>query len=161
MSLPICKQVPIGRLDSLLQHNALVMDFMIRLRESVCVVQFGKKSRSFVRWVAVNHSVSRSDSLPPPVPRSHSRIANASRVVQTHFLPPSLVLIRESRMPAESFSLTSSLRPSFSFANRKCQPSRSDSLPPSVPRSHSRIANASRVAPSLLLSWCKLYITYK
>ena len=91
--------------------------------------------RSFVRSVvfpvAVNHSVSRSDSLPPSAPRSHSRIANASRVVQTHFLPPPLVLIRESRMPAESFRLTSSLRPSFSFANRECQPSRSDSLPPS------------------------------
>ena len=52
---------------------------------------------------------SRSDSLPPSAPRSHSRIANASRVVQTHFLPPSLVLVRESRMPAESFRLTSSL----------------------------------------------------
>ena len=134
---------------------------MILFRESVCVVQFTKKSRSFVRSVvfpvAVNHSVSRSDSLPPSAPRSHSRIANASRVVQTHFLRPPLVLIRESRMPAESFRLTSSVRPSFSFANRECQPSRSDSLPPSVPRSRSRIANASRVVqthfrpPSLVL----------
>ena len=122
--------------------------------------------------VAVNHSVSRSDSLPPSAPRSHSRIANASQVVQTHFLPPPLVLVRESRMPAESFThflppplvlvresrmpaesfrLTSSLRPSFSFANRECQPSRSDSLPPSVPRSRSRIANASRVGQTHFL----------
>ena len=86
---------------------------MIRFRESVRVVQFTKKSRSFVRSVvfpvAVNHSVSCSDSLPPSAPRSHSRITNASRVVQTHFLPPPLVLIRESRMPAESFRLTPSL----------------------------------------------------
>ena len=52
---------------------------------------------------------SRSDSLPPSVPRSRLRIANASRVVQTHFRPPSLVLVRESRMPAESVRLTSSL----------------------------------------------------
>ena len=116
---------------------------MILFRESVRVVQFTKKSCSFVRSfvrsvvfpvavnhsvsrsfvrsvvfpVAVNHSVSRSDSLPPSAPRSRSRIANASRVVQTHFRPPSLVLVRESRMPAESFRLTSALRPSFSFAN--------------------------------------------
>ena len=114
-------------------------------QQSVCVVQFTKKSRSFVRSVvfpvAVNHSVSRSDSLPPSAPHSHSRIANASRVVQTHFLPPPLVLIRESRMPAESFRLTSSLRPSFSFANRECQPSRSDSLPPSF-TTFKRITNA-------------------
>ena len=126
---------------------------MILFHESVRVVQFTKKSRSFVRSVvfpvAVNHSVSRSDSLPPSAPRSHSRIANASRVVQTHFRPPSLVLVRESRMPAESFRLTSALRPSFS--NRECQPSRSDSLPPSVPRSRSRIANASRVGQTHFL----------
>ena len=138
-----------------LDYSTLVVDFMILFRESVRVVQFTKKSRSFVRSVvfpvAVNHSVSRSDSLPPSAPRSHSRIANASRVVQTHFLPPPLVLIRKSRMPAESFRLTSSLRPSFSFANRECQPSRSDSLPPSVPRSRSRIANASRVVQTHFL----------
>ena len=77
--------------------------------------------RSFVRSVvfpvAVNHSVSRSDSLPPSAPRSHSRIANASRVVQTHFLPPSLV--RESRMPAESVRLTSSLVHNIQ-TNHKC-----------------------------------------
>ena len=111
------------------------MDFMICFLKSVRVVQFAKKSRLFIRSfvrsvvfpVAVNHSVSRSDSLPPSVPRSHSRIANASRVVQTHFLPPPLVLIRE------------------------CQPSRSDSLPPSIPRSRSRIANASRVGQTWLL----------
>ena len=44
------------------------MDFMIRFRESVRVVQFAKESRSFVRSVVfpVNDSVSRSDSLPPP-----------------------------------------------------------------------------------------------
>ena len=63
---------------------------MILFRESVRVVQFTKKSRSFVRSVvfpvAVNHSVSRSDSLSPSAPRSHSRIANASRVVQTRVL---------------------------------------------------------------------------
>ena len=137
----------------------VVVDFMILFRESVRVVQFTKKSCSFVCSfvrsvvfpVAVNHSVSRSDSLPPSAPRSHSRIANASRVVQTHFRPPSLVLVRESRMPAESFRLTSALRPSFSFANRECQPSRSDSLPPSVPRSRSRIANASRVVQTHFL----------
>ena len=52
---------------------------------------------------------------------------------------------------SESFRLTSSLRPSFSFANRECQPSRSDSLPPSAPRSHSRIANASRVGQTHFL----------
>ena len=52
---------------------------------------------------------------------------------------------------SESFRLTSSLRPSFSFANRECQPSRSDSLPPSVPRSRSRIVNASRVGQTRLL----------
>ena len=45
--------------------------------------------RSVVFPVAVNHSVSRSDSLPPSAPRSRSRIANASRVGQTHFLPRS------------------------------------------------------------------------
>ena len=84
---------------------------MIRLRESVCVVQFAKKSRSFVRSVVVSGS---GESF------------------------------------SESFRLTSSLRPSFSFANRECQPSRSDSLPPSVPRSHSRIANASRVVQNSL-----------
>ena len=52
---------------------------------------------------------------------------------------------------SESFRLTSSLRPSFSFANRKCQPSRLDSLPPSAPRSRSRIANASRVGQTHFL----------
>ena len=100
----------------------------------------------------VNDSVSRSDSLPPsaprsrsrianenesfrltsaPVPRSRSRMANASRVVQTHFRP----------------------RPSFSFANGECQPSRSDSLPPSVPRSRSRSrmpAESVRLTSSLV-----------
>ena len=109
---------------------------MILFRESVRVVQFTKKSRSFVcSFSRVSGSgesfsesfrltsslrpsfsfanrecqPSRSDSLPPSAPRSHSRIANASRVVQTHFLPPPLVLVRESRMPAESVRLTSSL----------------------------------------------------
>ena len=52
-----------------------------------------RQKESFVRSVAfpvaVNHSVSRSDSLPPSVPRSHSRIANASRVGQTRLLPRS------------------------------------------------------------------------
>ena len=110
--------------------------------------------RSFVHSVvfpvAVNHSVSRSDSLPPSAPRSHSRIANASRVVQTHFLPPPLVLVRESRMPAESVRLTSALRPSFSFANRECQPSRSDSLPPSF-------TTFKRITKSrfTIVQWCK------
>ena len=52
---------------------------------------------------------------------------------------------------SESFRLTSSLRPSFSFANCECQPSRSDSLPPSVPRSRSQIANASRVGQTHFL----------
>ena len=127
---------------------------MILFRESVRVVQFTKKSHSFVRSVVfpvgVNHSVSRSDSLPPSAPRSHSRIANASRVVQTHFRPPSLVLVRESRMPAESFRLTSALRPSFSFANRECQPSRSDSLPPSF-------TTFKRITKSrfTIVQWCK------
>ena len=110
-----------------------MMDFMIRLRESVRVIQFAKKSRLFVRSfvrsfvrlfvrsvvfpVAVNHSVSRSDSLPPSVPRSHSRIANASRVGQTRLLPRSqhsnesrmhnAVLTAESvsvRLPRSHFS---------------------------------------------------------
>ena len=114
----------------------VVVDFMILFRESVRIVQFTKKSRSFVRsFSRVSGSSesfsesfrltsslrpsfsfanrecqpSRSDSLPPSVPRSRSRIANASRVVQTHFRPPSLVLVRESQMPAESVRLTSSL----------------------------------------------------
>ena len=103
----------------------LVMDFMIRLRESVRVVQFAKKSRSFVCSfvrsvvfpVAVNHSLSLSDSPPPFVPRSHSQIANASGVGQTHFLPRSqhsnesrmhnAVLTAESvsvRLPRSHFS---------------------------------------------------------
>ena len=105
---------------------------MILFRESVRVVQFTKKSRSFSRVSGSGESFSesfrltsalrpsfsfanrecqpsRSDSLPPSVPRSRSRIANASQVVQTHFRPPSLVLVRESRMPAESVRLTSSL----------------------------------------------------
>ena len=106
-------------------YEKVVMDFMIRLRESVCVVQFAKKSRSFVRSfvrsvvfpVAVNHSLSRSDSAPPSVPRSHSRIANASRVGQTRLLPRSqhsnesrmhnAVLTAESvsvRLPRSHFS---------------------------------------------------------
>ena len=121
---------------------------MILFRESVRVVQFTKKSRSFVRSfsrvsgsgesfsesfvrsvvfpVAVNHSVSRSDSLPPSAPRSRSQIANASRVVQTHFRPPSLVLVRE------------------------CQPSRSDSLPPSF-------TTFKRITKSrfTIVQWCK------
>ena len=49
--------------------TSLVVDFMIRLNESVCVGQFAKKSRSFVHSfafpVVVNHdsqSLSRSDS---------------------------------------------------------------------------------------------------
>ena len=128
---------------------------MIRFRESVRVVQFAKKScsfvRSFVRSVVfpVNDSVSRSDSLPPsaprsrsrianenesfrltsaPVPRSRSRIANASRVVQTHFRPPSLVLVLV----------------------RECQPSRSDSLPPSF-------TTFKRITKSrfTIVQWCK------
>ena len=137
------------------------MDFMIRFRESVRVVQFAKKSRSFVRsFSRVSGSgesfsesfrltsslrpsfsfanrecqPSRSDSLPPSAPRSHSRIANASQVVQTHFLPPSLVLVRESRMPAESVRLGSSLVHNIQ-TNHECtmqfsqlSRSRSDSL---------------------------------
>ena len=127
---------------------------MILFRESVHVVQFTKKSRSFVRSfvrsvvfpvavnhsvsrsfvrsvvfpVAVNHSVSRSDSLPPSAPRSRSRIANASRVVQTHFRPPSLVLVLV----------------------RECQPSRSDSLPPSF-------TTFKRITKSrfTIVQWCK------
>ena len=131
------------------------MDFMIRFRESVRVVQFAKESRSFVRSFVrsvvfpVNDSVSRSDSLPPsaprsrsrianenesfrltsaPVPRSRSRIANASRVVQTHFRPPSLVLVLV----------------------RECQPSRSDSLPPSF-------TTFKRITKSrfTIVQWCK------
>ena len=150
---------------------------MILFRESGRVVQFTKKSRSFVcSFSRVSGSgesfsesfrltsslrpsfsfanrecqPSRSDSLPPSVPRSRSRIANASRVVQTHFRPPSLVLVRESRMPAESFRLTSALRPSFSFANRECQPSRSDSLPPSF-------TTFKRITKSrfTIVQWCK------
>ena len=152
------------------------MDFMIRFRESVRVVQFAKESRSFVRSFVrsvvfpVNDSVSRSDSLPPsaprsrsrianenesfrltsapvprsrsrianenesfrltsaPVPRSRSRIANASRVVQTHFRPPSLVLVLV----------------------RECQPSRSDSLPPSF-TTFKRITKS----PFTIVQWCK------
>ena len=126
---------------------------MIRFRESVRVVQFAKESRSFVRSFVrsvvfpVNDSVSRSDSLPPsaprsrianenesfrltsaPVPRSRSRIANASRVVQTHFRPPSLVLVLV----------------------RECQPSRSDSLPPSF-------TTFKRITKSrfTIVQWCK------
>ena len=127
---------------------------MILFRESVRVVQFTKKSRSFVRSfvrsvvfpvavnhsvsrsfvrsvvfpVAVNHSVSRSDSLPPSAPRSRSRIANASRVVQTHFRPPPLVLVLV----------------------RECQPSRSDSLPPSF-------TTFKRITKSrfTIVQWCK------
>ena len=111
--LPFLQQFP------QLWRITLVMDFMIRFRESVRVVQFAKKSRSFVR--------------------SFSRVSGSGESF------------------SESFRLTSSLRPSFSFTNRECQPSRSDSLPPSAPRSHSRIANATRVVqthflpPSLVL----------
>ena len=143
----------VPRLINTQRHRAVVVDFMICFRESVRVVQFTKKSRLFVRSfvrsvvfpVAVNHSVSRSDSLPPSAPRSHSRIANASRVVQTHFLPPPLVLIRESRMPAESFRLTSSLRPSFSFANRECQPI-NQSITVSERLANQRRESASRIS---------------
>ena len=92
----------------------LVVDFMILFRESVRVVQFTKKSGSFVC--------------------SFSRVSGSSESF------------------SESFRLTSSLRPSFTFANRECQPSRSDSLlslPP--PRSRSRIVNASRVVQTHFL----------
>ena len=90
---------------------------MILFCESVRVVQFNKKSRSFLR------------SFVP----SFSRVSGSGESF------------------SESFRLTSSLRPSFSFANRECQPSRSDSLPPSAPRSRSRIANASRVVQTHFL----------
>ena len=119
------------------------MDFMIRFRESVRVVQFAKESRSFVRSFVrsvvfpVNDSVSRSDSLPPPplvlVRESRMRTSRSDSLPPPSLVlvresrmrtsrsdslpPPSLVLVRESRMPAESFRLTSALRPSFSFAN--------------------------------------------
>ena len=61
------------------------MDFMIRLRESVRVVQFAKKSCLFVRSFV----------------RSLSRVSGSSESF------------------AESFRLSSSLHPSFSFANRE------------------------------------------
>ena len=98
--------------------------------------------RSFSRVSGSGESFSESFRLTSSLRPSFS-FANrdASRVGQTHFLPPSLVLVRESRMPAESVRLTSSLRPSFSFANRECQPSRSDSLPPSF-TTFKRITNA-------------------
>ena len=154
--------------------HKLVMDFMIRFRESVRVVQFAKESRSFVRsfvqscfrwmiqWVVQTHfrpvprsrsrianenesfrltsaPVPRSRSrianenesfrlTSAPVPRSRSRIANASRVVQTHFRPPSLVLVLV----------------------RECQPSRSDSLPPSF-------TTFKRITKSrfTIVQWCR------
>ena len=85
---------------------------MIRFRGSVRVVQFTKKSRSFVssfsRVSGSGESFSESFRLTSSLRPSFS-FANASRVVQTHFLPPSLVLVRESRMPAESVRLGSSL----------------------------------------------------
>ena len=107
------------------------------------------------RGISSRRSVHQKELFIRSFVRSFSRVSGSgesfSESFQTHFLPPPLVLIRESRMPAESFRLTSSLRPSFSFANRECQPSRSDSLPPSVPRSRSRIANASRVVQTHFL----------
>ena len=70
--------------------------------------------------------------------------SSPKRVVRS-FVRSFIQVVFPVAVSSESFRLTSSLRPSFSFANRECQPSRSDSLPPSVPCSRSRIANASRV----------------
>ena len=75
----------------------LVVDFMIRLSESVCVGQFAKKSRSTHLFVvafpvAVNHgsqSLSQSDSAPPSF--SFKQITNAqfsAESVRLLLLPP-------------------------------------------------------------------------
>ena len=95
------------------QPPQLVMDFMIRLRESVRVVQFAKKSRSFVR--------------------SFSRVSGSGESF------------------TESFRLSSSLRPSFSFANRECQPSPGQTrlLPHSQHSNESRMHNAVLTAESV------------
>ena len=112
-------------------------DYFPRISSRRSVHQKESFVRSFVRSVvfpvAVNHSVSRSRSRMPAESfrltsalRPSFSFANASRVGQTHFRPPSLVLVRE------------------------CQPSRSDSLTPSF-------TTFKRITKSrfTIVQWCK------
>ena len=111
---------------------------------------------SFPR-ISLRRSVHQKESFVCSFVRSFSRVSGSGESFSESFVCSFSRVSGSGESFSESFRLTSSLRPSFSFANRECQPSRSDSLPPSVPRSRSRIANASRVVqthfrpPSLVL----------
>ena len=135
-------------------YKRITLKIRITITEAVCIS--GGFHDSFPR-ISSRRSVHQKESFVRSLVRSFSRVSGSGESFSESFVRSFSRVSGSGESFSESFRLTSSLRPSFSFANRECQPSRSDSLPPSVPRSRSRIANASRVVqthfrpPSLVL----------
>ena len=95
--------------------------------------------RWMIQWVVQTHF------LPPPLVLVRESRMRTSR--SDSLPPPSLVLVRESRMPAESFRLTSALRPSFSFSFANAsRVGQTHFLP------RSQHSNESRFT---IMQWCK------